>query len=175
MSDLRSVFNVDERLAIGNKCLTKATLNGTGAVATVTTTGTNTYTVDGIFRTFAAWTTQSVAITHTAAGLPVSLQAAYVQPVLTTVYYVMALNAAGTVACIQGSFAGQQVAAIPGVAEAYTASGGLPIVPAGYTPIGLFKVVLTGAATFTPATTLWNAAGVTATFFDVTVLPSVAP
>jgi hypothetical protein len=45
--------------------------------------------------------------------------------------------------------------------------------PAGYAPIGYFKVV-TVASTFTAGTTLWNASGVTATFKDISLIPTVA-
>lgn len=172
MSDLRFVPAADLQANLGTRCMTKATLNGTGAAATVTTTGTNTYLVDGIFYSFAAWTVQAVTVTHSMFGQPVSALAAYVQPILTTAYYVMGRNAAGTVCCVQGSYVGQPIATANGTV---IGAGGLPTMPAGFAPIGFFKVVLTGAATFTPGTTLWNAAGVAATFTDVSVLPTVAP
>lgn len=171
MSDLRSIPAGDLRNALGNRCLTKATLNGTGAVATVTTTGTNSYTIDGVFYTFAAWTVQSVAVTHSMFGQPVATLASYVQPIGTTVYYVMGINAAGTVCCVQGSYAGQPITTLAGTA---VGQGGLPVMPDGYAPIGIIKVVA-ASATFTAGTTLWNAAGITPTFKDVSMLPTVAP
>lgn len=170
MSDLRFTPTVDARLALGTRAMTKATLNGTGAAATVTTTGVNTYLVDGIFYSFAAWTVQAVTVTHSMFGQPVATLAAYVQPVLTTAYYVVGLNAAGTVCVVQGSYSGQSIATANGNV---VGTGALPVMPDGYAPIGYFKVVLTGAATFTAGTTNWNAAGVTATFKDVSLLPTV--
>ena len=174
MSDLRAIDSVDLQRAFGTRAVTKATLAGSGAAATVSTTGTNVIMVDGVFVSFAAWTVQSIAITPSAGALPVSLQAAYVQPIATTVYYVVCMNAAGTVGVVQGSYAGQAIAAIPGYTSAMTGIGGLPQLPSGYAPIGIIKVVTT-SGTFTPATTLWNAGGFTATFTDVSVLPTVAP
>lgn len=170
MSDLRLIPAVDLQKALGTRAMTKATLNGTGAAATVTTTGTNTFLVDGVFYSFAAWTAQAVTVTHSMFGDPVATLAAYVQPVLTTVYYVVGLNAAGTVCVVQGSYTGQSISTENGNV---VGTGAMPPIPAGYAPIGYFKVVLTGAATFTPGTTNWNAANVAATFKDVSVLPTV--
>ncbi len=49
--------------------------------------------------------------------------------------------------------------------------GDIPDEPAGYTAIGAIKVVTAAETTFTPGTTLLDAAGITATYFDVAVLP----
>ena len=175
MSALQNAPSVDLRALFGTRGVTKATLNGTGAAATVTTTGTNTFMVDGVLYSFAAWTVQAVTVTHNMFGTPVATQAAYVQPAGTTVYYVVGLNAAGTVSVTQGSYAGQPIAAVSGVTQATTGVGGLPVVPAGVAPIGMFRVVTAGVATFTAGTTNWNATNVTPTFYDLSVLPSVAP
>ena len=175
MSDLRNMQQVDTRAIHGTRGNSKVTLAAAGAVATVATTGTNTYLVDGVFYSFAAWTVQSVAVTHSMFGQPVAVQPAYVQPAGTTVYYVLGLNAAGTVCSVQGSYAGQPIAAVSGVSQATIGVGGLPVMPAGFAPIGMVKVVTTVAATFTAGTTLWNAANVAATAYDLSMLPSVAP
>jgi hypothetical protein len=50
----------------------------------------------------------------------------------------------------------------------------LPDVDSGYTAIGIIKVVA-GSAAFVPGTTALDAAGLTVTYTDVMVLPSVAP
>lgn len=175
MSDLRNSQAADLRALLGTRGVTKATLAAAGAVATVATTGTNTFMVDGILYTFAAWTVQAVTVTHNMFGTAVAVQAAYVQPAGTTVHYVIGLNAAGTVCSVQGSYSGQPIAAVSGVTQATTGAGGLPIMPTGYAPIGIIKVVTAGAATFTAGTTLWNAANVTATVSDVSLLPTTAP
>ena len=64
MSDLRAIPSVDVRRALATRGMSKATLNGTGAAATVSTTGVNTVLADGVWVSFAAWTVQSIAITH---------------------------------------------------------------------------------------------------------------
>lgn len=174
MSDLRAVQSVDARKAIGTRAMTKATLAGSGAAATVSTTGTNTIIVDGTFVSFAAWTVQAITVTHSMFGAAVAVQPAYVQPLATVVHYVVCMRAAGTVGVVQGSYSGQAIAAVSGVTQATTGTGGLPILPDGYAPIGIIKITTT-SSTFTAGTTLWNAGGFTAAFSDVSVLPSVAP
>lgn len=72
-----------------------------------------------------------------------------------TGYYVVALDGSGNVATVEGI-------------------GYLPDVANGYTAIGIIKVVSTSAA-FVPGTTALDAAGLTVTYTDVSVLPSVAP
>ena len=94
------------------------------------------------------------------------------QPVLTTAYYVIALDAAGTVAVVQGSYAGQAITFANDLSKVLIGTGAIPDEPAGYTAIGVIKVALAGAATFTPGTTALDAANVTATYFDVAILPA---
>lgn len=78
-----------------------------------------------------------------------------VQAAGETGYYVVGLNSAGTVKTFQGI-------------------GAMPDVDDGYTPIGMIKVVC-GSAAFTPGTTALDAANITFTFYDLSLLPSVAP
>jgi hypothetical protein len=174
MSSLKNIASAALRSLIGGLCLTKATLaiNLAGA-ATVKTTGATTYLVGGLIYTKAALADQSIAVTHDEDGLLVaSGLAAYVQPASTTVIYVIALNADGTVAVVQGSYAGQ-VQSYPGdLSRVNTGAGGVPSEPAGYTAIGAIKVVTNGATTFTPGTTLLDAAGLTVTYHDVGILPA---
>lgn len=174
MSDLSKVPNQDIVNALGNQCHTKATLAiNAGGAATIRTTGTTTYSVGGVFYSKAALTAQSIAVTHRFDGAPVTVaDPAYVQPIDTTVIYVLALNAAGTVAVVQGSYAGQQIVYGSDLSKIVTAGGGVPTLPAGYTPFGAIKIATNGVATFTPGTTLLDAAGVTATYFDLTLLPA---
>lgn len=47
----------------------------------------------------------------------------------------------------------------------------LPDVPAGVCPVGYLKVVAAVGTTFTPGTTLLDAAGVTVTYVDISVPP----
>ena len=164
---------------MGNMSLAKPVLaiNAAGA-ATVKTTNALVFTVDGIQYTKAALAAQSLAPTHDSRGNP----GVYVQPENTTVYYTLAVNKAGAIAVVQGSFAGQRYGIDPTVGvgsganmgTSYIGDGSVPDAPDGYTPFGLIKVV-TGNVKFTPGTTLLDAANVTATYFDIGVLPAVAP
>lgn len=175
MSNLKQINNADLRALLGNVCLSKATLAiNAGSAATIKTTGTTTYIADGVHCTKSALSAASFAVTHNYLGLPVAteLPGAYVQPASTTVHYVVAYNAAGTVAVVQGNYSGQVISSPPGTVVYGT--GGLPLLPSGYTPIGIVKIVL-GATTFTPGTTALDAASVTATYTDVCMLPSTAP
>lgn len=173
MSDLTKVWNQDLVNALGNQCQTKATLAiNAGGAATVRTTGATIYTVGGVMYTKAALTAQSAAVTHRFDGAPVTTaDPGYVQPINTTVIYVLALNAGGTVAVVQGTFAGQQVVYGSDLSKVVTAGGGVPALPAGYTPFGAIKVATNGVATFNPGTTALDAAGLTVTFFDLGLLP----
>lgn len=170
MTTLAKITDGGLRRAIGDLCYSKATLaiNLAGA-ATIKSTGAITYTVDGIFYSKAALSAQSIAVTHNLFGFAASGPAAYVQPANSTVIYVVALNAAGTVAVVQGGYNGQSVTLPGGVVM--VSKGEVPEVPVGYTPIGTLKVV-TGATTFTPGTTLLDAANVTVTYTDVSLLPA---
>ena len=87
----------------------------------------------------------------------------------TTVYYVIGLNAAGTVCSVQGGYAGQSITYN---SQPYVSNGGMPIMPEGYTPIGIIKIAPTVAATFDPGTTALDAANVNATYFNVSTLPT---
>lgn len=175
MSSLSNVSDAALRKLLGNQCMTKATLAiNAGLAATIKTTGATIYCIDGILYTKAALAAQSFAVTHNAFGETVggSQPAAYVQPVLTTVFYLVCLNAAGTVAIVQGSYAGQSIAYPSDLSKVLTGQGGLPVEPEGYTAIGVVKIALAGAATFTPGTTALDAANVTATYYDVSRLPA---
>lgn len=174
MSSLSQIVSAEVRKVLANRCLTKATLAiNAGGAATVKTTGATTYSVDGVLYSKAALAAQSIAPTHDAFGNLVAAGiAAYVQPVNTTVFYVVSVNAAGTVAVSQGSYLGQTQAFPNDLSKIWTGTGAIPVEPAGYTAIGVIKVAPTVAATFTPGTTLLDAANVNATYFDVDILPA---
>lgn len=176
LSDVSSAV----RSLLGNASLAKGILAiNAGGAATIKTTNALLFTVDGIQYTKAALAAQAITPTHNwlrqAGG-------AYVQPANTSVYYTLGVNAAGTIAVVQGSYAGQTFGTDPTVGvgsgsnmgTSFRGSGDIPDVPDGYTAFGLLKVV-TGAATFTPGTTALDAANVTVSYFDVCLLPSVNP
>ena len=173
MSRISSIASASLRHVLGNRCHTKATLAiNAGGAATAKTTGATIYSIGGVLYTKGALSNQSLAVTHRLDGTPVTTaEPAYVQPALTTAIYVVALNAAGTIAVVQGSYNGQAVTFKPDLTKIMTGDGDIPDEPAGYTAIGAIKVVTAAATTFTPGTTLLDAVGVTATYFDVSVLP----
>lgn len=174
MSDLSKITDQDTANALGNMCLSKITLAiNAGGAATVRSTGAISYTVGGVYSTKAALSAQAITVTHRFDGKPVTAaDTAYVQPINTTVVYVLALNAAGTVAVVQGTFAGQQVTYGSDLSKIVTAGGGVPQLPAGHTAIGAIKVATDGVATFTAGTTALDAAGLTVTYFDLALLPT---
>lgn len=174
MSNISEVHSAGVRAAVGDRCMSKVTLAiNAGAAATVKTTGAATYIIGGVFYTKAALAAQSIAATHRFDGEAVSAaDPAYVQPAGTTVIYVVALNAAGTVAVVQGSYAGQSITYANDKSKVLVGAGGIPKLPAGYVPIGAIKVATANAATFTPGTTALDAADVTATYFDLAILPA---
>lgn len=74
-----------------------------------------------------------------------------VQAANTTKYYLLTINAAGTGAITQGT------------------ATALPDCPADSCPVGYLKIVTT--ATFTPATTNHDAAGITTTYTNLSQMP----
>lgn len=97
----------------------------------------------------------------------------YVQPVLTTAYYLFVANAAGTVYTIQGTYSGQAFTAF----KSALGDGSMPdiAVKETYAPIGAMKVVLANAATFTPGTTALDASDVTVTYASLNRLGNALP
>jgi hypothetical protein len=174
MASVNPIISADVRNALLNRCLTKSSLAiNAASAATVKTTGPTTYTVNGIQYSKASLAAQSIAPTHDAYGnLVAAGVAAYVQPTNTTVYYLVSVNAAGTVAVSQGSYAGQAQAFVGDLSRVNIGNGLIPVEPAGYTAIGVIKVAPTSAVTFTPGTTLLDAANVNATYADVDILPA---
>lgn len=173
MSRISSLASASLRRVLGNRCHTKATLAiNAGGAATIKTTGATIFSIGGVLYSKAALSAQSFAVTHRFDGTPVTAaEPAFVQPALTSVVYVVALNSAGTVAIVQGSYLGQSITFKPDLSKIMTGDGDIPEEPAGYTAIGLVKIDTAAATTFTPGTTLLDAAGITATYFDVAVLP----
>lgn len=173
MSTLKAQPSVDLRRLLGDRCYVYGTLAiNAASAATVKTTGAVIYSVDGVMYTKAALSAQSIAITHDQFGRDVTVQpslAAYVQPISSTVYYLLGLNAAGTVCTVQGGYSGQSIT-LNG--QAFVSDGSMPALPVGYAPIGVVKIATNGSTTFTAGTTLLDAAGVTATYFNVSTLPT---
>jgi hypothetical protein len=165
MATLRDVNDETGREITGYRNHTAGILaiNIAGAV-TFKSTNAYTYTCDGVFKSKVALAAQAFSAGHA------------VQAVGQTMYYAVGLDAAGTVSTYQGAPASNNAiaAALANNQPATSVVGSVPDVPNGVTPIGLIKVTTTSAA-FTPGTTALDAAGIAFTFFDVAVLPSVAP
>lgn len=141
----------------GNICPAKMTLAiNAGSAATFKTTGTNAYTVDGVFFTKTALAAQAFSAGHTA----LAAQQACIFGVF--------LDNAGNVSTVQGKIASTTdvnngVASVP-----------LPPSQKGKCCIGMIEVKC-GTGTFTPGTTALDAANITFTFSDLMVLPSTNP
>jgi len=158
---------------IGNMCLGAALAVIGSTASAFTTTVAVPVVIDGVLQTLGAQTNTALAALVDA-DLPASsrpylqpsgLSGFYSQPAGTTVYYVIGVNAAGTVKVVQGTFAGQQV-----VANGYTVQGdgSVPDVPDGFVPFAILKVVTAGSA-FVPGTTALTSIG---TFRNISVLPA---
>lgn len=178
MSKLSEIVNGAVSSLIGTRNHAKTGLAiTTGGGAATFKSGALTFSVNGVYYSANALTAQSMAI---AAGNGPFSGAGFVQPASTTVYYSVGIKADGTVLVVQGSYAGQTFnpAANVGigakVGTSIAGDGSVPDLPDGYAPLGVIKIVTDSSHTFTPGTTNLDAAGVTTTYFDVTVLPSGA-
>ena len=113
------------------------------------------YTIDGIFYSKAA--TDDLFV-HTDVT---------VQAVGTTKLYALCLDASGNASII----AGPVTQTVDGIT--YTLKAGqLPPIPATKCLVGVLKIVTDATHTFTPATTLNDAAGITATYINVARVPA---
>lgn len=173
MSNLSDVNAQSVRAAIGTQCHSKITLAINAAAApTVKSTGATIYSIGGVYYTKAAMAAQVLTITHRFDGSPVTTaDPAYGQPAETEVIYVLAYNASGTLAVVQGSYAGQVIRYADDKSRVETGRGGVPTLPSGHAAVGAIKITTAAATTFTPATTALDAAGVSATYYDLQLLP----
>lgn len=96
----------------------------------------------------------------------IAMDAAAAQADLSTAWYLISLNAAGTVHVTKGTET---------LTASYDATARqLPSVPAGDSPLAAMKIVTSGG-TFTSGTTDLSGTGVTATFFDIGRVPLNTP
>lgn len=168
--------NSGQRTSISTVNLTKGVLAiNAASAATVKTTNALTYAIGGVLYSKAALSAQSIAVTHGANGLPVTAMdgnPAYVQPISSTVIYLVSLDAAGTVSITQGAYAGQVMSFNGNISKRVTdVDGGVPTLPGGNAVIGALKVTTNASATFTPGSTALDSAGVSVTYFDLQTLP----
>jgi len=169
MSKISDVTNQAIKDLIGNMCLTKITLAATGAAATVASTGTFTFTNGGAIYTHAALAAQSITATHAMNG-KLAVTASRALPTGKTAYFTLGVNASGKVCVSQGDYAGEDLSQFF-MGTTAVGTGAIPDVPAGYTPIGVIKIVNTSVGNFIAGTTLLDVAGITDTYTDVCVLP----
>jgi hypothetical protein len=174
MSKLSDISNRAIREAIGNRTFSQAVLASNGASgATVKTTvvpsGGIVYSIDGQVYKKANLSAQALTALAALQNPVTGQDGFYTQPDGKTVYYLFVINAAGTVYCIQGTYASQTFTAF----RSAVGTGYVPDIatPATYATIGVMKIVTSGG-TFTPGTTNLDATGVTATFADLSTLPS---
>ena len=152
-----------------------------GATASAITTGNAIgYAIGGVIRTLAAQTNTALSALVQADFLTAPQIAAgqeyrqpsgsfgfYVQPASTTVYYVLCVNAAGTVRVVQGTYDGQPISY---QGTSMVGKSVIPDIPDAFVAFAVLKVI-SGGSTFTPATTALTSIG---TFIDVNVLPEGA-
>lgn len=185
MAKLSDLTSVAAQL-LGNMNLSQkpALAINAASAATIKTTGALVFSVGGVMLTKAALAAQ--ALTALAGGptggdfvattselaknylQPNGGVGFYVQPVSTTVYYVVCINGALTVRVVQGTYDGQQLMAglsAPG-------KSWVPDIPDTWVPIGMLKMTTNASTTFTPGTTAIDAAGLTPVFYDLSVLPA---
>lgn len=155
-------------------------INLAGA-ATVKTTNAINYLKDGKYSSksalsavaLAAPTTSTTKITGVAMTQPeVDQWRFYTLPAGKTCYIVCALDNGGNVVTFQGDYAGQDLSTRGGGVTKGT--GNVPVIPEGFIPFGLIKVVST-TGTFLPGTTALDAANLTFTFSDIALLPASNP
>lgn len=147
-----------ERILVGTR------QNGNAAIAIgttkskVTTGAATTYSINGVMYSKAATADLFVFTTLK------------VQPVLTTCYYLLCLDASGNSVVVNGTpmlTADITTTNFPMVPEIPVDANGIPTAA----PIGIVKIVLASTATFTPATTLLDAANLTTTYYNVACMP----
>ena len=159
-----TVQHADMMAALGNVCFSNAAL-AIGSTVTQLAYGAISYTIGGVFYSKAATAASGVAVSIASGYGPLQGGAGYVQPVSTTVQYVVSLNSAGTLFVRQGSYSGQ-------VLDSYGSKGdgSIPAIPLTETAIGTLTVTTNASATFTLGTTALNAAGVTVTYTNRSIL-----
>lgn len=184
MSRLDDITNGPIRSAFGAQTVSAHGFGATGGagVATVRTTSAVVSRINGITRSRAAITGQSLAPTHDIDGNANTSR--YVQPSSTVVYYVLGTDAANQTAVVQGTFAGQPLwpqsptaglGAFGANGTQRTGDGSVPSLPAGFAPFGLLKVTTNASATFNPGVTGLDAAGLTVQAFDIGLIPADRP
>jgi hypothetical protein len=152
---LGDVFTKVLRTLLGNRCFTKA-ICAIGSTATKIKTTTNTvqYCIDG--QLYEKSATDDLFVFSDVS----------VQPVSTTCFYALCLNAAGDASVVNGEPV--STAAI----TAGTSKALFPEVPETVCVVGGVKVETDSTHTFTPGSTALSAAGITDTYYNFSCIPT---
>lgn len=142
-------------------------ING-AAAATVKTTNAISSIFDGVPKSKAALAAQALTANAAQQAKITNQVGFYTLPAGKTCYLALAVDTAGNVYCIQGTYAGQ---ALTFQGNPQTGTGAFPDVGESLALFGGIKVASTSAA-FTPATTALDAANITFTFQDLILPPS---
>jgi hypothetical protein len=152
MPALKDITNAVLRDVVSEQMLSNPTLAiGSTTKALVKNTTAFSYALDNIIKTVAIGETAFTDLT--------------VQPVLTTCYYALWVDSAGTTSLTNGT---------PMLTTSITSTN-YPVLPANQDDkqlVGAVKIVLASTATFTPATTLLDAANLTATYYNTLRYPT---
>ena len=156
--------------------------SSTGAIAVATVTSqvqivsTIGYTVDGVWCSKGAtdnfWTLPATQVLPSAGGMnsAVPVSTAFGSTTETAIlvrYFFLGMNAAGT--------AYAYISNPPNTAAASQDGTLIPAFDDGVTIVGILKITLAAGYVFTPGTTLLGAAGVTAAYTNVSMLPVSLP
>ena len=155
------------KLGVRHRALLDAILNeaddsaglaeGTNA-GTIKTTATVGYSIKG--QRYSKAATDNIAV-----AVATGADAFYTQPDNSTCYYLILINAAGTVHVVQGRDSTKSRA------QGKPAPGEIPNVPSNdYAVLGVMKIVTSGG-TFLPGTTDLSGAGVTDTYANCGLIP----
>lgn len=181
MASLANLNSVGAQAAAGNACLSYVTLAiNAGSAKTLKSTGTFYFAIDGVIYSHAALSAQAFSSGHTALAAGEKC------------FFAVCVDAAGTISTVQGpifksttlngstvyvlntygsnpSVTWQSADPYPANSAAYATTGEfLPVVPDTKAVIGLVKI----EGAFTPTSTALDAAGVTATYYNVLQMPS---
>jgi len=178
MTFLADVSRADLRELLGCRTMGNSLINCQNSTATfdiVSSPSTTIYyCINGASYKLSDFTNKVLA-TLDALQTPVTGQAGYYQqPVSTTVFYLVVVNAAGTVYTIQGTYSGQIISRNGGL-NVTVGDGSIPdiAVKGTYAPVGVIKVVNGTNAVWIPATTNWDATGVTSSACAINILPAL--
>lgn len=152
---LGDIGDLSLRTLLGNRCMGNAGIAIAATKSKVKTTNSIDYTIDGVFYTKAG-TDNLFAHSDTT-----------VQAADTTKYYALCLDASGTASIIAGLVSEN----VDGTTYNLSASL-MPPIPVTLCCVGALKIVTDATHTFTPGTTLNDAAGITATYYNLSVVPA---